>query len=145
MGQAIPADVSLRKEIGDRHPTLRRQPTGVSPPNLGFSARLLDDERRAFAICPFAHRAVVVSCSVVTQELQNKHSVRRTDATLSIGNNLLVRRGSDLFEHCPQIFRRLYRLVTVVCDEVQPFEMNGARYATRPGIPSGVTAVPLTV
>ena len=86
-------------------------------------------QRGILAVGPFAHGGVVVLGPVVAHQLQDEHAVRRTDATLSIGYDFLIRCRSDFFKHCPQLVGRLYRLVAVVCDEVQPFEMNGARNA----------------
>ena len=105
----------------------------------------LNDERSTFTVCPFAHRAVVVSRPVITQELENEHSVRRTDSTLSISHNFLVGGRPDFFKHRPKFVCWLDRLMIVISDEVQPFEMNGAGYASRPGISTRVTAIPLAI
>ena len=81
----------------------------------------LHDERRILTVSPLAHRAIIVSRAVVAEQLQDEHSVRRTDAALSIGDDFFFRRRADFFEHSPQLVGRLYRLVAVVRDEVQPF------------------------
>ena len=50
-----------------------------------------------FLICPLAHGAVVVAGPVVAEEPQREYSVRRTDAPLSIGYDVLVRRDPRRF------------------------------------------------
>ena len=47
------------------------------------------------AVCPFAHRAVVVAGFVVAEQFEDEYSVRRTDAALSIGYDFFFRRRAD--------------------------------------------------
>ena len=53
------------------------------------------DQRGVVPVRPLAHRGVVVAGLVVAQQPQREHSVRRTDAALSIGQHVLVGRHSD--------------------------------------------------
>ena len=51
-------------------------------------------QRCVIPVGPLPHRGVVVlGCLVVAHQLQDEHAVRRTDAALSIGVNILV--GGD--------------------------------------------------
>ena len=51
-------------------------------------------ERGIVAVGPLAHGGVVVLGLVVAHQLQDEHSVRRTDAALSIGVDVLVGRDA---------------------------------------------------
>ena len=77
----------------------------------------LNDERRIFAVSPLTHRAIIVTRTVIAEQLQYEHSVRRTDTTLSISYDFLVRRCSNFFEHCPEFIGGFYGLMAIVCDE----------------------------
>ena len=46
---------------------------------------------RIFPICPFAHRGIVILGPVVAQHLEQENTVRRTEASLSIGERRLLR------------------------------------------------------
>ncbi len=43
-------------------------------------------------IRPLTHRSVVVSGPLVAQQIEDEHTVRRTDAALSISDDLFFRR-----------------------------------------------------
>ena len=105
----------------------------------------LNDERRALAVRPLAHGTVVVSRAVIAKKLKYENSVRRTDATLSISYDFLIRRRTHFFEHRPKIISRLDSLMAVVGDEIQPFEVYGSRNASRPRVASGIAAVPFAI
>lgn len=59
----------------------------------------LNNQGRIITIRPLTHRTIVITHAVVTQQLQDKQSVRRTDATLSIDNDLFVRRDARRLQH----------------------------------------------
>ena len=52
----------------------------------------LERERGILTVGPLAHGGVVVLGLVVADQLQDEHAVRRTDAALSIGVDVLVGR-----------------------------------------------------
>ncbi len=60
---------------------------------------------RVFHIGPLAHGAIVVLGLAVAEELQDHHTVRRTDAALSIGEDVLVRSNALLRKDPPNLFR----------------------------------------
>ena len=102
-------------------------------------------ERSIRSIGPLAHRAVVVASPVVAEEPQRKHSVRRTDAALSIRNDVLVKRDSYGLKHGPELGRGFERPVAVLCDQVEPLEMDSARHPAGSRVAPAVGAVPLLV
>jgi hypothetical protein len=59
----------------------------------------LNHQGRIVTIGPFTHRPIVITHAVVTQQLQDKQSVRRTDAALSIGDDFFVGRNARRLQH----------------------------------------------
>ena len=77
----------------------------------------LHSERRIFAVSPLSHRAIIVARALIAEQLQDKHSVRRTDTTLSISYDFFVRSCPYFFQHCPEFIGGLYGLMAIVSDE----------------------------
>ena len=78
----------------------------------------LHSERCILAVSPLSHRAIIVARALIAEQLQDKHSVRRTDAALSICYDFLVRSCPNFCEHCPEVIGGLYGLMAIVGDEV---------------------------
>ena len=60
-------------------------------------------DRTGEVVAPFAPGTIIVPCARIPQQLQNEESVRRTDAALSVGDDVLVRGDSYAFQQCPQL------------------------------------------
>ena len=80
----------------------------------------LERQRRRVSVGPLAHRAVVVPHPIVAEHLQDEESVRRTDSTLSIGDDLLVRRHAQRLQRGPDLGGGFEGLMTVVGHQVEP-------------------------
>ena len=77
----------------------------------------LHSERCILAVSPLSHRAIIVACALIAEQLQDKHSVRRTDTALSISYDFLVWSCPNFFQHCPEFIGGLYGLMAIVSDE----------------------------
>jgi len=80
----------------------------------------LGDDECVVAIAPLFERAVIVSYLVVAEQGQREESVRRTDATLSVGGYFLVRCHTRHPEHLPKLRSGLEFPYVVVGYEVEP-------------------------
>ena len=98
------------------------------------SASGLHPQGRVFAVGPLSHGAVVVAYAVAAQRGQDERSVRRTDASLSIGDALLVRRYAALLQHSPQLCGGLDGLVLVAGHEVQSLQVHRLGHIPNPPI-----------
>ena len=104
----------------------------------------LDLQRRVFHVGPFAHGAVVVLGLVVPHQLHDEHTVRRTDTTLSIRVDILVRRDAILRQDAPYVSGGL-EPVGVPVHEVEPLQMHRSRHVPNPLVAPAGAAVPLAV
>ncbi len=66
-------------------------------------------KRQVFAIAPFAPGRVVIAHLVKTKKSKSEKSVRRTDTTLSISDDFVLRSDSDFVEHGAE-FRGRFKL-----------------------------------
>ena len=73
-------------------------------------------ERQVFTITPLAPGRVIIAHLVETEKPKSEKSVRRTDATLSIGNDFILWLNSDLIEHGAEFCGRfkLFRLAVYI-------------------------------
>lgn len=104
----------------------------------------LDLQRSVLHVGPFAHGAIVVLSVVVSHQLHDEHTVRRSDATLSIRVNVLVRRDAILRQDAPYVSGGL-ELVRVPVHQVEPFQMHRSRYVADSLVAPASAAVPLSV
>ena len=81
-------------------------------------------DRARHVIAPFAPRAVVVANVLEAEQPQDPVSVRRTDATLSIGDDVLIFGDSDVCEHLSQLIGVFDDRDIAPGVEVDPFEVD---------------------
>jgi len=78
------------------------------------------DDRVADRVAPFPPGAIVNSDIFVAEKLENQKSVRRTDATLSVGDDLFLRSHPVCLKHLSQLVCRLDNWHVALGDEVLP-------------------------
>src|SRR3972149_8146901 len=78
---------------------------------------------RVVAVAPLAPGAVVEPHIVIAQELQREQAVRRTDACLSVGDDLLVRRDAERLQLRLQGLGWLEALPLLPVDAVAPLQV----------------------
>jgi len=99
------------------------RPYGAAPTLPRKILHSLFLQRQVFAVAPLSPGGVVVPHLVIPEKPQGEESVRRTDATLSIGDDFTRRLDSDLLEHSPQLGCR-FELLGFAVHVVEPFEMH---------------------
>ncbi len=88
------------------------------------SGVLTDCDGTAFIVAPETPGGIEIADRVEAQQLQHPVSVRRTDTTLSIGDDVLIRCHANLGQHLAQLFCCLdYRYISARV-KVDPFEVN---------------------
>ena len=103
---------------------------------VSVSARGLQYQRRVVSVGPLSHGAVVIANPIVSQKGENEGSVRRTDSSLSIRDNLLVRGDTALLQHGSKLVGRPDGLALVVGDEVEPFQVCRSWNVAGPLVPA---------
>jgi hypothetical protein len=91
-------------------------------------------ERRVAEVRPLTHGSVVVPNVLVAQQRENKHSVRRTDAALSVGDDLLLGVDTRTLEHCPNLGCWLEDTPIVAGHEVEPLDVLRSGHMARPAV-----------
>ena len=85
-----------------------------------------DLQRSIIAVGPFTHGGVVVFRLVVTDQLEDEHTVRRTDPALSIRVDFLLGRDAGLRQDSLDFVGWL-EPVSAPVHHVEPFQMNRPR------------------
>jgi hypothetical protein len=107
------------------------EPNGFSQSRIGGRTGLIlrsgqTFDRAGWNFGPFSPRAIVVSHVLETGQLQGPESVRRTDAALSVGYDVLIRRHSYFSEHLSNFFCcSKYRNVATSV-EIRPLEVHSS-------------------
>src|SRR5205823_12155978 len=101
-------------------------------------------QRQVFTVAPLSPGSIIVPHPIKTEEPQGEQSVRRTDASLSIGNDLAFWGDPRLSEHGPQFCRRL-KFLGLTVYIVEPFEVHGAGNAATPLGVASIGAGPFLV
>ena len=77
-----------------------------------------------FVVAPEPPRSVKVTDRLNAEKLENPVSVRRTDATLSISNDVLVGSHADICKHLPQFSGFLDRRNVATGVKVDPLKVD---------------------
>ena len=75
-------------------------------------------------IRPLTHGAVVISGPPIAQQIEDEHTVRRTDAALSISDDLFFRGHPCRLQHGAKLIGRFDSHYFVFGDKVQPLEVH---------------------
>lgn len=78
------------------------------------------NDRVTDRVAPFPPGTVVNPDIFVAEKLENQKSVRRTDATLSVGDDLFLRSHPVCLKHLSQLVGRLDNWHVALGDEVLP-------------------------
>ena len=104
----------IAERRGQKAPALRR-------PSVGH-------DRRVIPVSPLAERAVVVADVLESQKFQSQRRLRRTNATLSDGDDFFLRCDPARRQLRQQLVCRFPSLQLVVGQVVDPFEVGRSRH-----------------
>ncbi len=125
----------LNRGLGETDPVGEKkagEQNGQKPQRLSVSSHMRRErhqslffQREVLAIAPFGPGGIVIPYLVKTEQAKGEQSVRRTDATLSIGDDLTLGLDPGLLKHGAKFVRGL-ELFCLGVHIVEPFEMDRA-------------------
>ena len=95
---------------------------------------------RVFPVGPLEHGGIVISSLIVAQHPEQEGAVRRTEASLSIGEYRLIWSNPMVFKNTPQLPGRL-EPVAIRLHQVRPLQVNGAGDMALPTVAAGHPAI----
>ena len=132
-----------RRKAGEQN-SQEPQPLSISSHMRTACHQGLFLQREVLAIAPFGPGGIVIAHLVKTEQPQGEQSVRRTDAALSIGDDLTLGSDPSLLKHGAE-FGRGFELFCLGVHIVEPFEMDRAGNPPAALGAPGVFAGPLRI